>query len=330
MVKTRAVEAAASWRDGVHITGSSIWCDARRRRDVCFVSAADRVTIRGHGQLIASPTTMALLGSSGDGDLSVPVRKPFTLGKTKIELFPSGAGLGATGLRIDLGHRTVVYAAAIQPNDAGLATLEAAEVRRCDALVIDAPFGDKHQRLVNPVKAVEQLHSWIAKQTNNGRTAVILVDNWMRGLDIVRALQASAKRDSWQVTAHRSIRSMAQRAATLHPGLLIPTLAAATRGNVIVWPIGFRDAIKPIVANRIAGVMWVSGDAWDKSAVARLGVDAGLAWAHAADRDSLLEWIATSKAKTVYLTGRCAATIAAAIGPHASILAPPQQISMSF
>ena len=54
-----------TWRDGVHLTGTPIWCDARRRRDVCFVSSADRVGRAGHGQLIGTPLTLALLGAAG-------------------------------------------------------------------------------------------------------------------------------------------------------------------------------------------------------------------------------------------------------------------------
>ena len=55
--------APVTWRDGVHLTGTPIWCDARRRRDVCFVSSADRVGRTGHGQLIGTPITLALLGA---------------------------------------------------------------------------------------------------------------------------------------------------------------------------------------------------------------------------------------------------------------------------
>ena len=56
--------APVSWRDGVHLTGTPIWCDARRRRDVCFVSSADRVGRAGHGQLIGTPITLALVGAT--------------------------------------------------------------------------------------------------------------------------------------------------------------------------------------------------------------------------------------------------------------------------
>ena len=31
--------APVSWRDGIHITGTPLWCDALRTRDVCFLSS---------------------------------------------------------------------------------------------------------------------------------------------------------------------------------------------------------------------------------------------------------------------------------------------------
>ncbi len=322
----KLVEPPVSWRDGVFLTGSSIWCDARRRRDVCFASSALGVTSRGHGQLIATPLTMALLGANSPGQLAVPVRKPFTLGKLKIELFPSGAALGSAALRVDFGDRTAVYAAAVQPGDAGVATMEAGEVRRCDVLVVDAPYGDKRHRLVSPAKAVVQLQSWVDKQVFAKRTAVIFVDNPMRALDVLRALMAAKQHDRWVVAAHRSIRLMAQRGATIAPGLPVPVLASATRGNVIIWPLAARPALRPLLAQRAVATLWLSGEAHDKALVATHNIDLGLAWAAAADRDALLEWIAATRAHTVYVTGRCAATVASAIG--GTVLGPPEQMHL--
>ena len=322
----KLVEPPVSWRDGVFLTGSSIWCDARRRRDVCFASSALGVTTRGHGQLIATPITMALLESNSPGQLAVPVRKPFTLGKLKLELFPSGAALGSAALRVDFGDRSVVYAAAVQPGDAGIATMEAGEVRRCDVLVVDAPYGDKRHRLLSPAKAVVQLQSWVDKQVFAKRTAVIFVDNSMRALDVLRALTAAKQHDRWLVTAHRAIRLMAQRGAMVHPGLAVPALASATRGNVIIWPLAARSVLAPLIAQRSVATLWLSGEAHDKSLVATHGFDMGLAWAAAADRDGLLEWISATRAHTVYVTGRCAATVASAI--EATVLGPPEQMRL--
>src|ERR1041384_1106939 len=95
--------APVTWRDGVHLTGTPIWCDARRRRDVCFLSSADRVGRTGHGQLIGTAITLALVDASGPGGhLAVPLRQRFTLGTVRLELIPSGRGFGAAALHADV------------------------------------------------------------------------------------------------------------------------------------------------------------------------------------------------------------------------------------
>ena len=106
--RPRPRPASVTWRDGVHLAGTPIWCDARRRRDVCFVSSADRVGSLGHGQLIGTPLTLAMVASKGGGHLAVPVRRPFTLGTLRLELMPSGRGRGAAALHVDMGERTVI------------------------------------------------------------------------------------------------------------------------------------------------------------------------------------------------------------------------------
>jgi hypothetical protein len=99
VARRRAQPAPATepvvWRDGVHVAGTPIWCDARRARDLCFVSAADRVGRAGHGQLIATAATLAQLGAAPGPHLAVPYRRPFTLGTLRLELMPSGHALGA-------------------------------------------------------------------------------------------------------------------------------------------------------------------------------------------------------------------------------------------
>src|SRR4051812_1616684 len=96
-----AVASCVSWRDGVHLAGTAIWCDARRTRAVCFASSADARERPGHGQLIATAETLALLGASGGAHLAVPWRRPFTLGTVRLELAPSGHGRGGAALAVE-------------------------------------------------------------------------------------------------------------------------------------------------------------------------------------------------------------------------------------
>ncbi|HPH70046.1 MAG TPA: hypothetical protein PLF40_30060, partial [Kofleriaceae bacterium] len=116
------------------------------------------------------------------------------------------------------------------------------------------------------------------------------------------------------------------RSATVHRGMVTPVTPTATRGNVIIWPLAGRATLQPLLAKRSVATLWLSGDAYDKALWATHQVDHGLAWADAADREALLEWIAASRARHVYVTGRCAPTIAAAIG--ATVLGPPEQMQL--
>ncbi len=100
-----ALTPSVTWRDGVHVTGTMLWFDARRAREVCVVSSIDRVARAGqagHGQLIATAPTLAMLGVAGGAHgvgggvaLATPTRRPFTLGQVQLELVPSGHTLGA-------------------------------------------------------------------------------------------------------------------------------------------------------------------------------------------------------------------------------------------
>jgi hypothetical protein len=205
--KTRAQVAPVTWRDGVHLTGTPIWCDARRRRDVCFVSGASRVGA-GHGQLIATPETLALIGAKGQ--LGVPVHRPFTLGTLRLELIPSGRGLGGAALHVDAGDHSVLYAGEIRK----------ADVRAADAVVVASPVPDGVEP---PADAAERLVAWVRAHT----APVVGVDSVIDGIEIAGALRDHGL----VVSGSKSLRDAATRA-----GLA----AIPAKGDVLVKVEGDR------------------------------------------------------------------------------------------
>ena len=58
------------------------------------------------------------------------------------------------------------------------------------------------------------------------------------------------------------------------------------------------------------------------------GWAASFAWPFVADSDHLLAWIAQARAKDIFVTGACAETIVAALGPRARVLGPPRQMAL--
>lgn len=297
-----------TWRDGVHLTGTPIWCDARRRRDVCFVSSADRVVRAGHGQLIGTPITIALLAGHGDGHLAVPVRRPFTLGTLRLELIPSGRTFGAAALHVDTGMRTVLYAGSIRT----VHPSEGAEVRASDAVVVAAPIGEPHHVLATLDDAADRVIAWSRAQLAAGKLTVLVTDTALDGLEVATRLVAAGV----PVAASKSLRDAAAAIGDTAPVLRAPGKEPA----VIVRAEA--DRLKLAGTNAVAAL--VSARAVDKPA----GWDASFPWPFVATREQLLGWIEQTRAKHVFVTGACAETIATAVGARATVLGPPQQMAL--
>lgn len=347
-----------TWRDGVHLTGTPIWCDARRRRDVCFLSSADRIGRTGHGQLIGTAITLALLDASGHGHLAVPVRQRFTLGTVRLELIPSGRGFGAAALHADIAGKTVLYAGAVRTAAGGVG--DAAELRTCDALVVAAPYGEPHHQFPPLTRAIAAAIDWTRAQLAAGRRPVLFVDSVLDGLEVASLLAA----ENIAVAGGRGLREAGQRIADLVPppqlvdGALaigrsltprssaeapprlaagsqtlqrldlasaIPAIAAPGREpRAIVWLDADRAGLVRSVGDRPIATALISGRAIDGAA----GYDTGVPWASAADRAQLLGWIEATGARDVYVTGACAEAIVAALGARARVIGPPHQMPL--
>jgi putative mRNA 3-end processing factor len=348
-----------TWRDGVHLTGTPIWCDARRRRDVCFASAAERPGRAAHGQLIGTPLTLALLGARGGGHLAVPLYRRFTLGTLSLELIASGRGPGAAALAVEAGGRRVLYAGAIRtavPGAGYALSTEPAGVRACDALVVAAPFGEERFSFPPLAEAAATTCDWVRARLAAGDHPALLVDTPLDALEIAARLAA----EGLPLAGDRPIRELARRVAALAraggvdaaaatrarrdaelrgapveapapgpppsaaPPQAMPTIAAPGRApRATLWLAADARGLARTLGDRARHVAHVSGHAVDAPAST-----AAFAWSSAADRRELLPWIEATGARTVFVTGAGAESVAAALGPRARALGPPRQMAL--
>lgn len=300
-VGARLAVAPVTWRDGVHVTDTSIWCDARRRRAVCFVSSADRVAHADHGQLIATADTLALL-ATGAPHLAVPLRRPFTLGTLRLELIASGRTRGAAALSVDVGSRTVLYAGAVRTRD----TDEPAEVRGCDVVVVAAPLGLPEHRLPRREAVAAELLAWLGTREAARSHSALVVDSASDGLELATQLTAAGI----SLACSRAITDAAARLGDAPPqrlrGARVLVRTARERGR--------SDERLALVSPRVLD--------------GARGFAAGFAWPFYADRAELLAWIAATGARAVYVTGTYAEAVAAAVGTRGAVLGPPRQIEL--
>jgi putative mRNA 3-end processing factor len=327
-----------TWRDGIHIHGTPIWCDARRARDVCFVSCAHALSSARHGQLIATAPTLALLDAQAYGSqLSVPYGRPFTLGTVRLELIRSGHGLGSASLVADVGDRRVLYAGAVNLRGGGPGG--AADIRQCDTLAVAASYGDPRFRFPNLDEVVARVMDFVHEVTCAGGVAVLLVSSASKAMDVASRLgdllaagPSGAGSTQPAFFAHRGYADAALRLRPAHPTL--PRLrrwpGKPPGGHVLLWPAQRRDALPgPLpAASRVA---LVSGNALDSEIVTALAVDTGFAWSNQADCEELIQYIDTSGATHVFLTGRFAEALVRRLGGSRRLfhaLGPPRQMNL--
>ena len=325
------------WRGGVHIGGTPIWCDARRARELCFVSRADRVPASQHGQIIATSETLALLSRQGElaaaaSELAVPPGRPFSLGTLRLELFRSGSAVGAASLSVDIGDRRVVYAGSVNPGGGGLGG--AADQRSCAVLVVDAHYGDARFRFPAVDAAVAETVALCRRVCAAGGALVLLVTSALKGLDVAHRLEGAGLPSGCELVAHRSIHHAAQklRAGRIEPPPVRRFAASrVTAGQVLLWPAARRAQLERVGVPSGSEVALVSGAAVDRDALARARAGHGIAWSSQADHAALRRYVEDSGAESVHLVGRFASQMAeelAGRGLSARPLGPPVQMSL--
>jgi putative mRNA 3-end processing factor len=304
------------WRDGVHLTATQLWCDAPRRRDLCFISAFDAVEPTRHGQLLATAPTLALLrgqrrGAIADSELGVPVARPFSLGELRLELFATGRALGSAGLRVEGPDLSVIYAGAVNP--AGTPLSGDCDVRSADTLIVSGQYG--HPRFAFPpiADAIAELASRIEAVTARGGACLLEIESPSIAVELACALAPR------RLVGHRRFVSLARTARQL--GRPIPPIGGLRKvvrpGQLVLWPRGRTPAPE---LPRGGEVILCSGAAIDHG---------GVAISDRADWPSLLGFIEQTRATRVMITGRLEPELAEELrrrGVEASPLGPPEQL----
>jgi putative mRNA 3-end processing factor len=264
---------------GLNIPSASLWLDGFPRQGIAFRSDLERLPRRLHRLLCSAPLAELLAKRVGH-PLAMPYGTPFNLGPMTVELLQAGSGLGASLLRMQLNDRSVLYAAAAQPDC--LPTSSPLAVAPADILVLDASLAGEPQSSCQDLRLSVEAH---VQRTGSGGAGVVwLVERRAVAMDIAHmvgdrlplygahALRDLARRYQHMEVAVPRIRTFRQKlpemAHVLWPIDHVPTLA---RGAAASWP-------RLVVKERC-----------DDLDVARFGAASGLAFSarasgHALDR----------------------------------------------
>jgi hypothetical protein len=323
------------WSDGARVAGTSIWCDAARTRELCFVSHAvvplpKKLT---NQRLLATTRTVQLrqaLGAAlGTEVLTTPYCRPFALGRARLQLLPAGFLPGSAQLHIELPRRSLLYAGAIGTSVAlEPDTVEPLQTRAAECVVFDAPLAPYLSPL--PPRTEVESHLLSALENHVSRDHAVLL--WVPLIDSEEVTRVVV-RAGMRVRLHPEIAALLSTykklgISTLHP--CPPALRGAPKGGeVLVWPFEKYSQRTWHEAGVIPFL--VSGQALEVGTAERFGVERAFARSRHADLPSLVIYALSAGAKLVFLVRgftQAVARVFAERGLEARPLGPPAQMSL--
>src|SRR5581483_6522918 len=143
---------------GMRVAESPLFLDARRPRELSFVSHAHSDHVARHDRVIATAATahlMAVRTGRRAPVVTAPYGQSFDLGSLRLSLHPAGHVRGSAQILVRREGRRILYT-----GDLGLSpsiTAEAAEVVPCDVLILEATFGHPRYRIPPRHQALAQV-----------------------------------------------------------------------------------------------------------------------------------------------------------------------------
>lgn len=177
-------------KGSLHLVGSPLSFDARRKSELSFVSHAHTDHIARHERVIATRATLRFmehrLGPLKSA-LPAPYRRPFELGRLNVELLPAGHVLGSAQIRItrEDGHR-LVYTGDISLEPS--MTAEATEIAECDTLVLESTFGHPRFRFPKRSDVFDEVAAWANGHLGRGVRPILYAYSLGKGQEAIKQL----------------------------------------------------------------------------------------------------------------------------------------------
>lgn len=174
--------------DGLHIADSILWLDSQLSGDLSFLSSAAALSQSKVPQVIATEETVKILEACRKKPhaLVCQYNNPFTIGRMKIELLPSGSILGGASLFIETDKGRSLYAPCLQPNS--IATVRKMQIKKAGVLIMGANHPDPAQSMPSRRKERERLITTVREHLAEGRSPVILCNPIATAQEITKLL----------------------------------------------------------------------------------------------------------------------------------------------
>jgi Cft2 family RNA processing exonuclease len=285
-----------SFENGIHVLGTGLRLDPRRRQSRAIVSHAHADHVARHQRWVASPATAALCARRwAAADLEVhDFDAPWREGGATFTLLPAGHILGSAMVLVEVDGVRVLYTGDFRLRPA--ATAEPCRPVAADVLIMECTFGEPRYRFPDRAAAVDELCDWIEQTHARDGTPVLLAYSLGKAQEVAwlvgdRGYPVALHASAWEML--EVYREMGVRFERCEPYAMGPI----RRGVLIVPPHLARSSTMRLPRRRIA---FLSGWAMGPPGRARIPWDTAIPISDHADYDELLEMVERVRPARIY------------------------------
>jgi Cft2 family RNA processing exonuclease len=183
------------YQNGIHIKGTPLWLDAKRRVDFSFISHAHIDHAVRHKEILATKETARLyehrFGKTKFNILEYNRPKRFfrkfeSNSGIKVELFPSGHILGGAQILMEIEGLRIVYTGDFKLRRCF--TAKKAEVKKCDVLIMESTFGLPRYIFPDRKELTEKITEFVDRTFSLGEVPIFLAYSLGKAQEIMKIL----------------------------------------------------------------------------------------------------------------------------------------------
>jgi hypothetical protein len=162
--------------DGLHLVDSILWFDAQANGELSFLSAPDLQSNPKVPQVIATAETVRILEAfrRKPNALVCQYNRPFSIGRLRMELLPSGCVLGGASLYVEIDGGRLLYAPNLQPQR--VPTVRQMQLKKAHTLILSPNQPDPNAALPNRKREKDRLLETVQSMVKHGVYPVVLCE----------------------------------------------------------------------------------------------------------------------------------------------------------
>jgi len=177
-----------STSDGLHLDGSILWFDSHSTGQLSFLSSSISAIKTKVPQVITTEETSKILEiyRRKPNALICQYNRPFSIGKLRMELLPSGCILGGASLYVETDKGRLLYAPQLQTHKNQ--TVRQMQLKKATSLILSAQVPISVKAAPSRKKEIEGLIEAVSQLLSKGQPPVILCSSLGTAQELTKLL----------------------------------------------------------------------------------------------------------------------------------------------